>query len=327
MEIFKKFKKVTLSSGGNSLEAYKAKKKAVSVISSISRYVFLIAFSYTLLYPIIFMISHSIRDPIFYQDPTVQWIPKAYSLIQFKYAWQVLEMPGTFFNSVLVELVSSLISIVTCGVAAYGLACFDFRGKGILNALLILLILVPISMTLIPNFINYYNFDIFGIFALIEIIFNTKIEINLLDTLWSMYLPAITAVGLKAGLCIYIYRQFYKALPKELFEAAWIDGAGPIRTYVRIVVPSSGVALLTVSLLSIIWNWNDYYMVQMFLPEHKTMTMAVDGYFTSYVHNSVAISADSCMAACLMFIAPLLIMYLILQKKFIASVSATGIVG
>lgn len=324
---FKNLKEFTLSGRDSSLTAYKAKKKTVSTITSIARYIFLIAFSYTLLYPIIFMISHAIRDPIFYNDPTVQWIPKAYSLIQFKYAWQVMEMPGTLFNSIFVEIVSSLISIVTCGIAAYGLACFDFKGKKILNALLIFLILVPISMTLIPNFINYYNFDVFGIFGLIEKIFKVDIEMNLLDTMWAVYLPALTAVGLKSGLCIYIYRQFYRALPKELFEAAWIDGAGPIRTYARIVVPSSGVALLTVSLLSIIWHWNDYYIVQMFLPNHKTMTMALNGFFQGYVHNSVSISADSCMAACLMFVAPMLIMYLILQKKFIASISATGIVG
>ena len=325
--VFNKVREFILPSRDNGLAAYKAKKKTASVIVSIARYIFLIAFSYTLIYPIIFMISHAIRDPIFYQDPTVQWIPKAYSLIQFKHAWEVMLMPGTLINSILVEVVSAIISIISCGVAAYGLACFDFKGKGLLNALLMLLILVPSSMTLIPNFINFYNFDVLGIFGLIEKISGKEIDTNLLDTLWSVYLPSITAVGLKSGLCIYIYRQFYKALPKELFEAAWIDGAGPIRTYVRIVVPSSGVALLTVSLLSVIWHWNDYYVCQMFLPNRITMTMKLNGYFTGYALTETAISADSCMAACLMFITPMLVMYLILQKKFIASISATGIVG
>lgn len=327
MMIFEKLRELTLSGRDNSLSVYKAKRKTVSLISSIARYIFLIAFSYTLIYPILFMISHAIRDPIFYRDPTVQWVPKAFSLIQFKYAWEVMLMPGTLFNSILVEVVSALISIISCGVAAYGLACFDFKGKGILNALLILLILVPTSMTLIPNYINFYNFDFFGLFGLIEKIFGVEIDMNLLDTLWAVYLPSITAVGIKSGLCIYIYRQFYRALPKELFEAAWIDGAGPIRTYARIVVPSSGVALLTVSLLSMIWHWNDFYVCQMFLPNHMTMTVKLNGFFTGYSYNQVAMSADSCMAACLMFIAPMLILYLVLQKKFIASIAATGIVG
>lgn len=326
MTKFNVFSKSTVA--GNSLSAYKAKRKLVSVITSVARYLFLIAFSYILLYPILYMASHAVRDPLFYMDPTVVWIPKAYSLVQFKNAWEVLKMPGTFINSLTVSVGAALLSIVSCGVAAYGLACFDFRGKGILNALLIMLILVPVSMTLIPNYVNYYNFDVLGIFSLIEKIFGVELNTNILDTYWAVYLPAITAVGLKSGLCIYIYRQFYRALPKELFEAAWIDGAGPIKTYVSIVVPSSSVAVLTVSLLSIIWNWNDYYTPQMFLPNKATMTMLINDYFYRNVEAwDTTVTVDSFLAACLMFIAPTLIMYLILQKKFISSVAATGIVG
>ncbi|MBR6743081.1 MAG: carbohydrate ABC transporter permease [Clostridia bacterium] len=327
MTKFNKLKQFTLSGRESSLSVYKVRKKTVSLISSIARYVFLIAFSYTLLYPILFMISHAIRDPMFFNDPTVQWIPKAYTFSNFQSAWVVLQMPTSLFNTITVEVISSLISIIACGVAAYGLACFKFRGQGILNALLILLILVPFSMTLIPNFVNYYNFDFLGLFTLIEKIFKVEIDTNLLDTLWAVYLPSITAVGLKSGLCIYIYRQFYRALPKELFEAAWIDGAGPLLTYVRIVVPSSGVALLTVSLLSIIWHWNDYYIAQMFLTNHRTMAVELNDFFMHHGLDGVVVSADSCMAACLMFVTPMLVFYLILQKRFIASISATGIVG
>lgn len=324
------FNKIVRSFSLNNKEisAYNTKKKAKSIITSLLRYLFLIAFSYILLYPILYMISHAIRDPLFYLDPTVTWIPKAYSFVQFENAWVVLRMPTSFFNSVTVLVVSSLISIISCGVAAYGLACFDFRGKGILNALLIVLILVPTSMTLIPNYVNYYNFDMLGIFGLIEKIFKIDIETNILGTYWAVYLPALTAVGLKSGISIYIYRQFYRALPKELFEAAWIDGAGPIKTYAAIVLPTSSVAALTVSLLSIIWYWNDYYTSQMFLPNKETMTMRLNDYF--YKNNGwwdTLVTVDSFLAACLIFIAPTLIMYLFLQKKFIASIAATGIVG
>lgn len=307
------------------ISAYKTKKKAITIFISVLRYLFLIAFSYILLYPILYMISHSIRDPLFYLDPTVTWIPKAYSFVQFERAWVVLKMPTSFFNSVTVLVVSSLISIVTCGIAAYGLACFEFKGKKLLNILLILLILVPAPMTLVPNYVNFYNFDILGIFGLIEKIFKVEIQTNILDTYWAVYLPAITAVGLKSGISIYIYRQFYKALPKELFEAAWIDGAGPVKTYTSIVLPTSSVAVLTVSLLSVIWHWNDYFTSQMFIPGKETMTMQINDFF--YRYGGELVTVDSFLAACLIFIAPTLIMYLFLQKKFIASIAATGIVG
>ena len=194
--------------------------------------------------------------------------------------------------------------------------------------MLIISILLPASMIIIPNYINYRNFDILGVLNLIGNLIGKDIRINLLETVWAFWLPALLGVGLKSGFLIYIYIQFYKGLPKELEEAAWVDGASPLKTYLRIVFPSSGVAITTVTVFSLIWNWNDYYSALMYWQANPTLAVKLSS-FTNYAKQfdtRVAL-ADSTLAACLLFVLPLLIFYMIMQKRFIASIASTGIVG
>lgn len=303
---------------------------AVSIFANILRYVFLIAFSYILMYPLIYILTHSFRDGIDVTDPTVVWIPKNLSWEPVVLAFEVMNMPTSLWSTLKLEVISAVISTATCGVAAYGMSRFQFKGRGLLNVILILTILIPSSIVIIPNYMNFYNFNPFGVVHLIENIFNTDLETSLLGTVWTFYLPALTGVGIRAGFYIYIYMQFYKGLPKELEEAAWVDGCGPWKTYLRIVVPSSGVSVLTVFMLSVIWHWNDYYNALMYFQEDYTMAVQLSNFVDSFklTHSSGShVTSDAPMAACLMFLLPVLIMYMCLQKKFIASIASTGIVG
>ena len=143
-------------------------------------------------------------------------------------------------------------------------------------------------------------------------------------------MPSIFGVGLKAGILIYIYMQFFKGLPKELEEAAWIDGAGPYRTFFSIAVPSSTVVIFTVFIFSIIWHWNDYSYAIMYVNENYTTAVKLSdivttlqgmGYFNSDVASSII------LAACLIFILPVLALYIAVQKKFIKSIDRVGITG
>lgn len=120
------------------------------------------------------------------------------------------------------------IEIVTCSIAAYGMARFEFRGKKLLMFSMILTILVPEQLTAIPTLLNFRQLDFLGILRLIGMALGTELRPNILDTPLTFYLPSLFAVGLRGGLLIFIYMQFFKGLHKELEEAAWIDGAGPI---------------------------------------------------------------------------------------------------
>lgn len=314
--------------GINRESVEKVNKKASSIVVSIVRLILLIAFSYILLYPFMYMISHALRSPVNNLDPTVEWVPKAFSLEPFKVAFETLEYPSTFFNTFIAEVVTTGISVISCGFAAYGMARFKFRGRSFMQFMLILSILLPVSMIIIPNYINYRHFDFFGIFTLIGNIIGKDIRINLLETVWAFWLPAALGVGLKSGFLIYIYIQFYKGLPKELEEAAWVDGASSLKTYLTIVFPSSGVAITTVSIFSLIWNWNDYYSALMYWQGKRTLAVQLSNFHTYVKMADTYVSiTDSTLAACLLFVLPLLIVYMVMQRRFIASIASTGIVG
>lgn len=310
----------------SSLTARKARAAALKVIIPIVRWVFLLSISYILLYPLLYMISMTVKAPQDFYDTTVIWVPKNFSLNNIKKAWESLDYPKAFLNTVVIEVVSALIEVVSCSIAAYGLARFEFKEKKILMFILIITILVPTGMIIVPQMTTIRYMDIFGILGLVNKLTGVDLRPNLLNTPLAFYIPSILGVGLKAGLFIYMYVQFFKGLPKELEEAASIDGAGPVKTFLTIVVPSSGVIFLTVTIFSVIWHWNDTYVATMFLSKNYPLSVLLSNFGGAGDLFNPA-NVGILMAACLLVILPPLIMYCILQKQFIKSIDRVGIVG
>ncbi len=311
--------------------------KANSVFASVLRYVVLIAIGYIILYPLLYMISSSIRTRESFYDPSVIWITSDVSLKGFEYAWNAVKYGEAVLNTVIFEMISALIQIVSCAVVAYGLARFEFKEKKILSFFMFLLILVPSQMMMLPIFMNYSKLDFLGLFGAIDSLTGIDIRPNILNSVWTFYLPAIFGVGIRSGIIIYIYIQFFKGLPKELEEAAWIDGAGPLKTFIRIALPSSGVVITTVTVFSLIWHWNDYQLSGMYLfaeswPLAANLNELSSGDVTGYLRSVISGASDPLriaimMAACLMFIFPILVVYLVLQKRFVKSIDRVGITG
>ena len=311
------------------------KEGVIKFVVGIIRWVFLLSISYILLYPMLYMLSSAFRAPGDFIDPTVVWVSKNFSVKNFVIAFKALDYLKTFWSTFKIEIVSAFIEIVMCSITAYGLARFDFKEKKFLMGMLIATILIPTQMIMVPLMVNMRNLDVFGILGAISKLVGTELRPNLLNTPWAFYLPSIFAVGLKAGLFTYMYVQFFKGLPKELEEAASIDGAGPVKTFLTIVVPSSGTIFLTVTIFSIIWHWNDTYLSSLFLSDDYPLSVQLSRIFTilgtgidgvqygKYNRSTIGIV----MAACLLVILPMLIMYCILQKRFIKSIDRVGIVG
>ncbi|MEE0946116.1 MAG: carbohydrate ABC transporter permease [Acutalibacteraceae bacterium] len=323
----------TSSDGTKTFSLYKTKRMTTSVLISLFRYALLISVSYVVLYPLFYMISNSVKDLIDWYDPNVFWIPKHFTGFWYKWAYESLDFLSALKNTILFEMVAAFLEIISCSLAAYGLARFKFKGKNILMVLLILTILVPDQMIIIPKMMNFSNLDFLGIVSLISEVSGTAIRINILNTGFVFYLPSLFAIGLRSGIIIYIYMQFYKGLPRELEEAAWIDGAGLFKTYTKIALPSSGVVITTVSIFSIIWHWNDYYLAIMLMNSYNAMPLAVrlsnvkDIMQTLYnVWGGYKMTATQC-ACCILFITPMLIMYIFLQRKFVKSIDRVGITG
>lgn len=309
---------------------YKTKRNTGTVLTNIARYIFLLAYGYVLIYPILYMISKSFMAPIDYNDPTVQWIPKNFSIVHYKFAVFANDYWNGLKSTLANMIIPGIIEIFSCMVAAYGLSRFNFKGKKILTVFMILTILIPTTMIIIPSYVNMRWLDIFGIFGLLNKVTKIDLRLNLLGTPLVFYLPSLLGVGLHGGLFIFIYTQFFKGLPKELEEAAWIDGAGTLKTFLRIVVPSSTVPIVTVSIFSVIWHWNEYYMPQIYMGENFPLSvtlynieaLAVVPLQGEYYSMPILI-----ITSCLLFILPMLIFYILLQRKFIASIANSGIVG
>ena len=315
----------------NRLLMRKTKKQFVSLL----RAIFLLAFAFILIYPVIFMIAESVKIQSDTLNPAVKWFSLAPTLYSYKVAWISMDYLHSLINTVTFELISAVIEVFVCAVYAYGLARFKFRLKKVLMFFLILSILVPDIMLIIPRITNFRYMDLFGILGLFKNITGIDLRVNITDTVLTFYFPSILGVGLKGGLFIYIYMQFFKGLPNELEEAAWLDGAGPVKTFFSIIIPSSGVVILTVFIFSVIWHWNDWLLATMYMSDHHTLAYMIkniqefitQAWTSKLIATSQSLYYGAPMAACLMFIAPPMVLYLFLQKHFIASIDRVGIVG
>ncbi len=310
------------------------KKKSATVLSYVLRYTFFLSLSYVVLYPFLYIVVNALKGYSDAYDATVTWVPKSIYFGNLIDALTVFDVKNTLIRTIVYEIIAALLQFCSCAVAAYGLARFNLKGKGILIGLMILTILVPSMMTIIPSYINYSSLDFFGILGLISKIVGHDIRPNIIDTPLVFYLPSIFGVGLKGGLFIYIFTQFFKGLPKELEEAAAIDGAGAWKTFFTIVIPSSGSAIITVLLFSVIWHWNDLYLAQMYLNDF-TFSTAISNFGAQTITGTLQLDVDTAnallvpilLSGCLLFMLPLIIFYVAMQRKFMASIATSGIVG
>ena len=140
--------------------------------------------------------------------------------------------------------------------------------------------------------------------------------------------------GIRAGLMIFIFRQFFKGLPKELEDAAYLDGCGPFMTFIRVMIPNAASSFLTVFLFSVVWYWNDYYVSSTFFNKNQTIALMLKNLSTllsQQLFNNADVSPREQIvwmeAGCLIAILPILVMYIFLQKYFTEGIERSGLVG
>ena len=296
---------------------FRATQKAKSLGWSLFRGLLLIGICFIIIYPLITMISYSFRTQADLTDPSIVWVPKHYTTTNIVDAFKALRYPTSLWNTVKICLFSSCMQVCACAVVGYGFARFNFKGKNLLFALVILTIMVPPQVVYTPTYLFYK-------------------QLTILNTPFVMWLPAVLGVGMRAGLFIYIFRQFYRNLPKELEDAAYIDGCGFIRTFVQVIVPNAKSSFLTVFLISTVWYWNDYYFTTMYFTNTMTVSSALSQFTTllgglSPQHNALVLDAYAKsgyqQAACLLVILPVLVMYIFLQKHFTQGLERSGLTG
>lgn len=319
----------------NKTEICKKAKKGTKWLYSAFRLVILLSIGYIIIYPLFYMIVTSLVSADAYRNSTRIWIPTSFNVVDnYIKGAGTLSYLSSLWNTFKTEIISAVLQIASCAVAGYGFARFNFKGKKVLVAILFLSILIPDMMVMIPRMVNFSKLDFLGILGFIKKLTGLEIRPDITNTGWTFWLPSFFGVGLRSGILIYIYIQFFKGLPRELEEAAWVDGAGPIKTFLRIALPSSGVVILTVSVFSLIWHWNDSLLSSMYMTRDYPLSVELSQFrvnllqiynieFNSNDPHSAAIA----MASCVLFIAPMLIFYMIVQHWFIESIDRVGITG
>lgn len=292
------------------------------LLKKIVVYALLICIGFVYLYPVLYMISNSFMNLEDLLDTSIKWIPSSFYLDNYKKAILNMNYLDTFFQSIIVAGVPTIINVIICSFVGYGFARFKFRGKKIFMAILIFSYIIPPQITMMPTYVQYADMKLIG-------------------SLWSFILPAVFGQGLNAPIFILIFYSFFKQIPKVLIEAAQIDGAGYFRSFLRIALPSAIPAIITVLLFSFVWYWNESYLTQLYVNGYfsdgnwTTLIVELKKFDSGYnpqlamvVDGAVQSNNESIrMAATMISILPVLIMYFVLQRYFVESIDRTGITG
>jgi len=279
-------------------------------------YLLLSIVAYLYLQPLLYMISTMLKNISDLLDPTVKWIPRQVTWENLTKAYEGLQYPEALRNTALIAFTCSAVQVMVCAMTGYALARLTVPFKGLFTALVLLTFLIPPQVIIIPLYVIFSR-------------------LGLLNSLFVFLVPALFGQGLKGALFILIFRQFFKAQPLSLEEAAKLDGASSFRLFFRIMLPLAQSACLVVFLFSFIWYWNMYYEPSMFLAKGFTpLSIRLDNLEevlnpsllgnTHFINNPV--TEGTKMAAAFLIIFPPLVIFMFLQRWFVTGVERTGIV-
>lgn len=284
-------------------------------------YIILTAFALMYLEPVLYMVSMSFKSATDITDATAKWIPREPTLNSIRFAFDAMKVWPTFledrslwenlmrsnlFVSILTTFVPALVQTFTCAVAGYAFARLDFPCKRLLFVLLLLSYIIPPQTVFMP----------------LTWVFRS---LGVINSPMSFILPAIFGAGLKGSLFIIIYMQFFKKLPAQLEEAAYIDGASTYKVFFSVMLPLAKPAKVTVFLFSMVWHWNETYLTGLFYTRIGTLATALNAIELPENDYSMTLMAVK-MAAALIFVLPMLVIYLFTQRNFTESIERTGIV-
>ncbi len=305
----------------------RAVHKSKAFLLSVFKFMILLGISYIILGPVINIISNSFYSASDVYNPSVFLFPLKPNTDNYRLSFLRLDYFKTLGWTLFYVATITLIQIFIASMCGYGFARFDFPFKKLLFAFVIVTIVLPAHTIMLPVYQHFRNWDIFGILRLIR-----GKPLNLLSTELPMYLMTLFGTGLRSGLFIYIFRQFFRGLPKEIEEAAFIDGAGMFYTYFRIMLVNAIPAVLTVAVFSMVWQYNDMFYVSLFsMPSghnisFRLSTIQATIRFVDKIRDPM-ITQLYVYAGVILVILPILIIYLILQKYFMEGVERSGIVG
>lgn len=300
------------------MNTQKLKSKVPLAIWSFFRFVLIFGLCFTILYPFIIKILAAFMSPDDLLDSTVKLIPKHLSGYYWEFAWEHLDVLKSGFLSLRLALISGVIQVIVSTMAGYGLARFNFKGRTVVFAIAIIMLLVPAQVYSIAQ---YLGFRYFGI---------GDATVNLLDTELPFYMLSFGGLSVKQGLYIYLMREFFKGLPRDLENAAYVDGSSIFRTFTSIVLPVARGMMITIFMFAFCWQWMDTELSSMYFTSKTTLAMrpVVGSYMV--IKGQVASTdpfgtAIARAAATMIIIIPVILLAMVCQKFLVRSISQSGL--
>lgn len=303
-----------------------SKSRLSALVTRTFLYILLIGLAFVFVYPFLFMIVTSLMSNSDLSNYAVNWLPTEFKFENYYIAWDILKFGKYFKNSLTVMVLASFGHIMSCSFIGYGFARYNFPFKKLLFALVILAFIVPVQTIIVPLFLTYTNF-------------------GWIDSFLPLIVPTFFGFGLKGALFIFLFRQFYLTLPRDLENAALIDGCGFLKTYWKVVFPLAQSTLIVALVLSVVWHWNDFYEPGIyvskaalgFLPPRINSIIAVvnappDQLFDMLASLGLQDGEDTLnnaviMAGTTLISAPILVFFAFAQRKFMQGIERTGITG
>ena len=241
----------------NSLLSKSLMNTATSFGYNLFRYLLLIGVSYVAIYPIVKMLSASMTIAEDYFAGVAEYVPPRPTFVNYKNVQSYFEFFKCMKATLAVTIPSTIVSVFISSLVGYGLGRYKFKGNAVVYAAVLFTIVMPIQTAQIPLYHYYHWFDFFGVGKIVGLFTGETFSINLLPSLGRFLVPALFGVGLKAGIFIFLFRQFFESMPRDLEEAAKLDGCSPFKIYWKVMLPNIIPVLVTVILLSVIYYWND----------------------------------------------------------------------
>jgi len=288
------------------------------VVYKLLVYFLLVLIGFVYLYPLFYMVTYSFMDTEDLINPLVTYIPSGFYLDNFAQAARVMDFFRTLGENLLVSFAPAIVQTAAAAVIGYGFARFRFPGRTVLFALALATIVIPPQVTMIPQFLMFR-------------------DLGLIGSIFSYLIPAALGQGLKSGLFILIFFQFFRSIPKALEEAAQIDGAGPYRIFAVISVPMAVPAFIISFLFSMVWYWNETLLAALYLGGNlSTLPLELQNFAASFqrmfagdpnAQTGRNLNEAIHMAGTFLNIIPLLVIYFFTQRWFTESIERSGITG
>ena len=317
----------------------KASNTWIKAIINLFRFILMLGVSYVIIYPFVTKIAGSFMSKEDVVDATVAIIPKHFTIDIYKYMITENRYLEALLNTALLSLFCAIIQTLIACLIGYGLAKFKFKGNKLLMAAVVLTMVIPhrtMRMSLIQHFtdFDFLKINAWSYRGIMDIILDGA-QLDLSNTFWPLIILSIFGLAFKNGLYIYLMRQFFKGVPDELEESAYVDGSGTFRTFFSIIIPLSVPMMITIFLFSFSWQWTDNFYTQIFfMISRNKMYLMPDLLskippsltYENFAGRSLYETAIRNTAA-IMIIFPLVIMYLFCQKYLVQGIERSGLVG